>query len=620
MSEILETVFFRKFDKTKYDNYISSIRFPYFKNLALNTEILFDKPFTVFVGPNGAGKSSALQALYGCPQGYSVSEFWFSTELDPIIEGEDTRNRYIYKFKPPGYKKSVEVIQTRSLRAKTEKQDADPDYWETARPKTKDGMSKMPKFIEAHEELRTKTRWNPVVKKVVYIDFRSELSSYDKFFYFGVFNKGKRIKKKQDFIRSRSKILNRHIKNYKGKVQFWGKGIGRRTDSIYSLTEEELDWVNNILNKNYLSAKIIKHTLFNNAGYSIMFQDQINQYSEAAAGSGEVSVVNCVTRVIQSTNKSLILLDEPEVSLHPGAQIKLREFLLTFVRKHGHQVVMSTHSEHFVKELPDKAVKLFIPLSSKGRFNVINECSPEQAFIRLGIKSDNRRKIYVEDVLAVHLVEEALKEIDDEMLDRIHVIAYPGGADKILLDLLIQLSINNDNNDLILLDGDQNDHVEKNDEHSIIRAENISKAKEEFIDDILNEQIGISGKTFSLPKNGGNAPNSEQAVAMKLSILDCYHDSVKVMNVDTPEELIWKISSNKNEGFTDLRKIKSSYKVGDYKERFRGYTLSELGEEDTNSKTILSSQKAFLRKRNCDHSIWINFKNLLQEILSIKSI
>ena len=47
---------------------------------------------TVLIGKNGSGKSSTLHALFGAPQGYTCSDFWFSTDVDPIAESGD-RNR-----------------------------------------------------------------------------------------------------------------------------------------------------------------------------------------------------------------------------------------------------------------------------------------------------------------------------------------------------------------------------------------------------------------------------------------------------------------------------------------------------------------------------------------------
>ena len=77
------------FASNNFEPFIDYIRFPNFKNIEQSERINFDFPFTVFTGLNGSGKSSALHALYGAPYGKSTSDFWFSTNVDPISDTGD---------------------------------------------------------------------------------------------------------------------------------------------------------------------------------------------------------------------------------------------------------------------------------------------------------------------------------------------------------------------------------------------------------------------------------------------------------------------------------------------------------------------------------------------------
>lgn len=419
-----------------FNNYIEQIRFPYFKKISRDQVIKFDFPFTTLVGPNGSGKSSALQALYGACLGKSVSDFWFSTQMDPIKGTKNEINRFIYKFKPQGFNQSVEVLNQRT----TSNKRADPDYWETQSPTKRDNMSSMPTFTKDQSPYRSKTRWNPINKEVTYIDFRSELSAFDKCFYFGHFEKSTTIKNIKDFLRSRSKSLKKMIDKSK-YPQSWNS---KEVTNIYELSEEALKWTNKILGKKYEDAKIIEHDIFNQPGISIVFNANGHKYSEAVAGSGEVAVVTAVVKILESKAHSLILLDEPEVSLHPGAQLKLRELLLYKSSEDNCQVVISTHSETFLKELPHEAIKLFYLDEINQTYSVANEASPEQAFFRLGgIKDGENKFLYVEDDLAKLLIEEAVKEIDSDFPNDLQIIPHPGGAESIIKNLAVNFALTN---------------------------------------------------------------------------------------------------------------------------------------------------------------------------------
>ncbi|MBT0025388.1 AAA family ATPase [Vibrio alginolyticus] len=615
------------------NKYILDIRFPFFKRIKPNSQIEFSCPFTVLVGPNGSGKSSTLQAMYGAPKGKSVGDFWFSTALDPIQETGDDINRFIYRYKVHGISDVIEVLKTRAKRKARVDRPENPDYWETAKPNIKDNMANVPTYTEKYKDVMTEAgRWRPVDKDVVYIDFRAELSAFDKFFYFGQYNRTKKIHKKQDFLRKFSKVLGEHLKKPKSAFPIpWGQR--KKSRSLYTLTTDEIKWVNQILGKSYVKATLVKHNLFNNDGYSIIFKEEDQSYSEAVAGSGEVSVVNCVIQALQADDFSLILLDEPEVSLHPGAQKELRNLLCYVIVKKKCQVVMSTHSEHFVHGLPDKAIKLFQYDSGSNAYSILNECSPEQAFIRLGssLHNSNKKKIYVEDELAKSLLIEAITEIDKESLSSFEVIPYPGGANTMLNNLLVHFAASEaSTNDIVLLDGDMlksvheaqaelyQDQLDAGNLEVKRFSTDIPESLHDELDEILKNQVGISGNSFKLPLNGGNASNEEQAIQFKLKILDVYHEKFKFMNVDTPEEFIWEMA-NESAGYIDIETIKKTFNQPKYKDRF--VELTELlyrGESD--SRRIFDTQIMLLHTRDKEHPEWVKFKKITQELLSLQSI
>ncbi|WP_282636506.1 ATP-binding protein [Sphingobacterium thalpophilum] len=181
----------------QFPNYIESIRFPFYKSLSPDAEITFSFPLTVLIGINGSGKSSALHAVYGCPEGMSTGTYWFTTPLDPIRQdrrkGEIPSIIYTYNIG----EELREVIKRRSGVAKGL------DYWETSRPIQMYGM----------KPLEEGKRTPPIKKEVKFLDFRSELSAFDKYFHFATFKARKTIASKQDYIRRYSKYINDAFSN-----------------------------------------------------------------------------------------------------------------------------------------------------------------------------------------------------------------------------------------------------------------------------------------------------------------------------------------------------------------------------------------------------------------------
>jgi energy-coupling factor transporter ATP-binding protein EcfA2 len=577
-----------------YAGFIEKIRFPFYKKMKPGTQIQFEFPLTVFVGPNGCGKTSVLQALYGCPDRKSLSDFWFSTIVDPIAGTGAKANRYIYQYTPKGLGHSVEIVKARRHRV------GKPEYWETDKPLIGDGMAAMPEqFTRRSKAHRSKTRWKAVKKDVLYIDFKAELSAFDKFFNFGSYIPRKNIRTKQDFLRFRSKPLKEAIVSGRDDVHFHT----RRVTSNKLLDDEELSWVSKILGKDYIEARVISHDFFGSGGLSILFQENVGAYSEAVAGSGEVAVVSCVMQVLAALPGTLILIDEPEVSLHPGAQQELRNFLLSQIKDNKHQVVLTTHSPILVDGLPSKAIKVFHRVDN-GHYDVIDGASAEQAFVRLGhISYRSNKVIYVEDDLSQLLVSKAIKQIDEALSSSVLVKVYPGGGPQIKQDLLVHMLVSGNDGISVLLDGDQR----KVDECA--SSMSISPERYSNLENIVKENIG---RKISLPLNGGNADNSQQKIDMQLRILDIYRERFFFGNTWIPEELVWQSAKNQvGVSEADFEDIPC------YKNKFKEYTAVDLGIDlsELRASDLLQTQRRFASKIPENDELWNGFLRVVRGIV-----
>ena len=571
-------------DKKKLEPYINYIRFPYFRNLEENLRIDFNFPLTALVGQNGTNKSSILRAIYGCPKDYNVGKFWFSTSIDPITE-EGGRPRFIYSYFQPKAKREVEVIKTRIQRVfkdkKAKKKRVNPDYWEPSRPILSDGMERMPTLKECSKG-RGKTRWVLMKKEFIFIDFRSEISAFDRYFYHGNLRKTLTQNTKQEFIRSKSNLIKEAVdKGLQSKKMY--RGLKEQITKNILLPQTQINCISDILGREYSDIRILGHKFFKSQGDSVILQSKDLSYSEAFAGSGEFAVVMLVHQVFEANMNSLIILDEPEVSLHPGAQERLVDFLLERIKQSKHQVVLGTHSPFILRKLPESAIKtLYLdPLSNKIR--ATNETLSAEAFFHLGMKNDNVKTIFVEDRLAAEVVTKALRKLGQAIHEQFNIQYPPGGASVLLMSYLPTYARTDREDVMFLMDGDQKPNIEIKKEKDI----NL------FSDDDLNESLQnvLNGKV-NIPVDGGaSGSNKAQKRDAKVKILSFCQKYLNYIPGKTPEAFIWDNMSY------DISKYGNYFdKVECHKECFRDLCRLELGKADYEKVT---SEEIFQVQLRC---------------------
>ena len=499
-------------------NYIKYIQFPFFRNIELDQKINFDFPLTAFIGSNGSGKSSTLHALYGCPEGKTPYDFWFSSEVDPVeyqLENRGLRHSFFYGFND-GNNIELQVVKARIRRA------GNPNYWETSRPILSYGMNKPPYDRERNE---------PINKNVVYFDFRSELSAFDKYFYFEIPPSYLVNNKKQEFIRYKSKMLrNLFNEEYEIANDSVGKPLN---ESIVVLNNDELSVISYILGRNYSQIKILKHRLFHNWGFSIKLRNDFHEYSEAFAGSGETATVRLVHELLNSVEGSLVLLDEPEVSLHPAAQKRLKIFLLNQIILHKHQIIIATHSPNLIEELPKEAIKIFAQKIDNGKFIIKENILPEEAFYFIGQQINDKINLIVEDKLAKKIIERVLEKIGPEVNNRFVTQLIPGGAETIMKNYIPVHCNTNNYKYFFVFDGDKK-RVENL--FDILTLSEQDKT-EDFLRNKIMEQTGCNIKFYVDGNTEGG--NSTQRIKLMMEFLKYFRTQVKFLPNATPEDIIW---------------------------------------------------------------------------------
>ncbi|WP_284236021.1 ATP-binding protein [Mycobacterium antarcticum] len=544
----------RMWSKGVFEPAIHYIRFPVFKNLVTGLRIEFSHPLTAIVGPNGCNKTAILRALQGSPTGNDLGNYWFGTAMDAIAP--DARHRFIYGRYSDTARGLVEVVKTRigRRRSSRSKNEIDPDLFEPSRPLTSapDNMDKY-HFSGAQPKDGSKTRWNTLDKEVLYLDFRSQLSAFDWAFYHSEINRPgaltfmQALRLRKSAIRKRSTRLAGAISEQK-RSDVW-YGAERIIKPIHSVGEEELVAIQAILGRKYESIRVIHHRYFGRqGGWTVLMKAAGIQYSEAFAGSGEYAAVMLVCSVLAAEPKSLILFDEPEVSLHPSAQREVINFLSNVAKRHHHQIVLATHAPEMVRTLPVNAIKVLSIRADDGRVDMPSQgVAPHAAFEAVGASYD-RPTVVVEDRLAAALVRFAIKGLP--IADSVDVKFIPGGAETLWSHYVPMWAHDERGGLLLLLDGDQ-----KTDEP--VASGNVAP-------DHLEEVVvaSLNGNEPKLPYGSSEEESAGHRRESLRAVLDWRRMFVNFLPVDTPEEFLLRSRDSRLEQKTlhdEERKVKGAW-------------------------------------------------------------
>lgn len=576
--------------KKKLEPYIRHIRFPQYKNLAADTRIDFAYPITALVGANGTNKSSILRAIWGAPGFNNLGNFWFSTSTDPIKETGGRPSCFIYGRWDVTSQQVVEVLKTRVSN------EENADYWEPSRPIAIYDMDRIPPLAEGQPipDGRSKTRWKTIEKDVVFLDFRAALSAFDKFFYHGeLTSKANTEKNKKDFIRTRAPHLKRALDTGMKSLEY------RKSERLHGgvnrvLRADELASISQILGRAYSEIKIIRHSFFNCDAFSCFMTTEGLKYTEAFAGSGEFAVVRIVTSVMEAPDQSLILLDEPEVSLHPGAQDRLVDFLTTSVKKHKHQVVISTHSPAIVRKLPPEAIKVLVmdPLSGKVRLPRQSSLANE-AFFHLGEPIPGKIFVVVEDLLAQALVKRALSNEGEAIAELFDIQYFPGGSQTLWGHYLPIYAAEARDNVFVLFDGDQRPVKNLPEPAAVATADEAT---------IKSEILRVTKVDIQFHVDGGKGgANVAQQEVMRRAFVSWVLQNVDYLpGPEIPEAFVWENMQKSDRTALILEP--------DPKKRFENLTRIELG---TPAFETVTSDEIFATQRRCLATIPTNHQDLV---------
>lgn len=172
-------------------------------------------------------------------------------------------------------------------------------------------------------------------------------------------------------------------------------------------------------------------------------------YSENNMGFGEGRVVYSVRLLERCPEQSLVVIEEPETSLHENAQYEFVKYLIDVAHRRHHQIIFSTHSSVMMDALPPEGRKLL--MRDSDGVKVFDRVSSSRIKTALSAGESGHWVICVEDQFAQSLLREIFRRYNPHLLECVAVL--PFGDFKAVKSAKAAIA-NAGQNVLAVLDGD----------------------------------------------------------------------------------------------------------------------------------------------------------------------
>lgn len=146
--------------------------------------------------------------------------------------------------------------------------------------------------------------------------------------------------------------------------------------------------------------------------------DNGGRYSSYNCASGEDVLTRLIRDIVDSPEKSLILIEEIEVGLHPKIQRRLMQVLMHESRQSKKQFIVTTHSPTILSSV-DADSRLFIDAS---QHRCIKKISANAALSKMDAISFPLMNLLVEDDLAKWIVMRAISEVNTSIQGFSHLV------------------------------------------------------------------------------------------------------------------------------------------------------------------------------------------------------
>ena len=341
------------------------------------------RKLNILVGPNNTGKSSVLQALAFLAQNAKKQqtldlngEYVNLGKLRNMsFKGEDLRITYSIKFSDEEKKRIWKMLESRKIFDYDEitsvisipiNKNVENDYIESAHFFSTDLFDKRKTKILAYSENEKYIDKNSWVMDI------TDISG-------GIIPKAKDGKKEAvEIYREFEKIIERkfvdkffYLKSIRGTEER-DKEIGEppqsvglhgefltdvlayiRDDTEYKIPREKIGYWGSMFEFENIFSKLIR-----SPKYAVNLTDKRTdvQSNIVDVGFGTNQILPVIVQCFCAPKGSLIMIEEPEIHLHPRNQAKLADLLINVVN-YGQQLIIETHSEHILLRLQRRIVE-----------------------------------------------------------------------------------------------------------------------------------------------------------------------------------------------------------------------------------------------------------------------
>lgn len=150
-----------------------------------------------------------------------------------------------------------------------------------------------------------------------------------------------------------------------------------RSEKNYDTLYEDYTDANELENIIHIIVNEVTHGKLNvDESGNFQFQDLITNHSVNIANlSAGLKIFAVLQRLLENgtcKKGDILLIDEPEVNLHPEWQVIFAEILVLLQKKIGLVIYVNTHSPYFVRAIEVKMAEYEI--ADKGKFYLMQEC------------------------------------------------------------------------------------------------------------------------------------------------------------------------------------------------------------------------------------------------------